>query len=42
MSDPGFGNTSGKLAAISLTEPPALFMPPADYTIKDMAAPTAP
>jgi hypothetical protein len=43
MSDPRFGNTTRKLAAISLAEPdPALFVPPVDYTLKDMPAPPAP
>lgn len=43
MSDPRFGDTVRKFANISLTEPdPALFMPPADYTIEDMPAPAAP
>jgi hypothetical protein len=40
-SDPRFGHSITKLTNISLVEPdPALFMPPADYDIKDMAAQT--
>jgi hypothetical protein len=39
-SDPRSGDTTMKLTDISLVEPdPALFMPPVDYTIKDMGAP---
>ena len=39
--DPRYGNTISGLTHISLAEPdPALFMPPADYEIKDMAGPT--
>jgi hypothetical protein len=41
MSDPRLGDGTTKLTDISPAEPdPALFMPPADYTIKDMAAST--
>ena len=40
-SDPHSGDTTIKLTNISLVEPdPTLFMPPADYEIKDMAGPT--
>jgi hypothetical protein len=40
-ADPRFGDTTTKLTDISLVEPdPTLFMPPADYEIKDMAGPT--
>jgi hypothetical protein len=43
MTDPRFGDTTTKLTDISLVEPdPALFMPPLDYTIKDVGAPAAP
>ena len=39
--DPRSGDNTMKLTDISLVEPdPALFMPPADYTIKDMGSPT--
>ena len=39
-SDPRSGDTTIKLTNISLAEPdPALFMPPADYEIKDMGGP---
>ena len=42
LLDPRYGNTISKLKDISLVEPdPALFVPPSDYTIKDIA-PTAP
>jgi hypothetical protein len=42
-SDPRSGETTTKLANISLAEPdPSLFMPPLDYTIKDVGAPAAP
>jgi len=38
-SDPALGDTTIKLANISLVEPdPALFMPPPDYSIKDLGA----
>jgi hypothetical protein len=38
--DPRSGDTTMKLTDISRVEPdPALFMPPADYTIKDMGVP---
>ncbi len=37
LLDPRYGNRISRLTHISLTEPdPALFAPPADYTIKDM------
>jgi len=40
-TDPRFGETTTKLTNISLVEPdPALFMPPADYEIKDVPGPT--
>jgi hypothetical protein len=40
-ADPRFGDSITKLTNISLVEPdPALFMPPADYEIKDMPGPT--
>jgi hypothetical protein len=40
-SDPRSGDTTIKLTDITLVEPdPALFMPPADYEIKDMGGPT--
>jgi len=39
-SDPRSGDSIAKLADISLVEPdPALFMPPPDYTIKDVPPP---
>jgi hypothetical protein len=42
-SDPRSGEFTTKLTDISLAEPdPALFMPPADYTIKGMGVPGAP
>jgi hypothetical protein len=42
-SDPRSGDTTTKLTDISRVEPnPALFMPPVDYTIKDVGAPAAP
>ena len=42
-SDPRSGDSTTKLANISLVEPdPALFMPPADYMIKDAGGPAAP
>ena len=42
-SDPRSGDSTTKLANVSLVEPdPALFMPPVDYTIKDVGAPAAP
>ncbi len=42
-SDPRMGDSSTKLTNISLIEPdPALFVPPADYTIKDPGSPAAP
>lgn len=42
-SDPRSGDSTTKLANVSLIEPdPALFMPPMDYTIKDTSAPATP
>ncbi len=41
ISDPRSGDTTIKLADISLVEPnPALFIPPTDYLIKDTTLPT--